>query len=1519
MNTNSRIKGIQYNVWTTEQIRKESVVQISNPHMYDKDIPNANGLFDLHTGTVDKELDCLTCHSNMRECPGHWSHIELPIACWHALFYKATIKILHCICWHCSRILIGPDDERVRLLNQQFPKSEDRLREMSKLCRSQRTCRFEHESFRSVNPLYAYGCGRPTIKFKFENFILRMKTATTTTNPYDDVVYPDDVLRIFHRMPEFQFQLLGLSTNPEHTIQLVVPVPPPIIRPPVVTERKTRGDDDVTRRLQDIVRVCASIERQRRNNTNNNNIGTACATVSVVDSNSKADGSDISVNGDFYDYHRRVRNYTFQQWYALQVNVTSYYIGDIIVKEKDFVKRSTRQKRLKYLSNRIQGSNNTKEGRMRMNMSGKRTNQSGRSVISPDPNISIDEIGLPLRTAIVLTYPVTVNRYNFVQMQKYVRNGPYKYPGARFIKKRSSNTTSVNDKIDLRIAKLPSMRELEYGDVVDRHLIDGDVLIFNRQPSLHRMSMMTHRVRVLSEGLTFRMNPCATTPYNADFDGDEMNIHVVQSQRGQAEMRELMHLPLVSEQASEPVFKLVQDAILGCKLLSHDDVRFTRETYFQICMESRLEDVYLERVTVPEPVFTGRSLLQLVLPKDFFIKTPDISIDNRVPIWEYGVFNASTSKKIIHYLWLDYDRYVTRDAIDRFQLLACAYLSRYGFSIGYDDALSLRNHVKPLLEATCERFVENNANPAGAFSESTLLQHQRAMVSETASLISPLLKEHVSPTNRFRMMIDAGAKGSELNLQHVVAYIGQQDVNGRPVRRMIDNTRTLPHYAPYHTDPRASGFLDANYADGLSASQFNQGCQSGREGLIDTAVKTSNTGYIQRRLIKAMEELRVAYDGTIRNANGAIIQFSYGDDDFNGQFLERYKLHVTDCSDIEFGEKYSQYPEVYSLWMHTIRDTITKRKDKRVTVPFDIYRILNKYGNVSEPTTPSIPIPIEQFLKRFKPHLPLLSEFIIRICAIDFSQKWNQEVEKEIYRRWSAARTHPGDMNGTIAAQSVGEPATQMTLNTFHYAGVSSKNVTLGIPRLTELIDMTKHIKTPSVSVYFRNSSLENVLKYNLKQSMAYDYIDQLYLTHTYDYTKKTSFNWTDHGRVYDMSKYTRMALELHVNCARFMETRLSVFDWKARIEYACRRYYGKLVASIDYPLVCFGGIYDGRIMYVRLAKVLLVNNTNKLVAETKKTPRVEPETEPEHEPDVVGANADLDCEPEPETLEDDVVDDLEDMDDDDYNDAISEPEVDVDSELDDAIPEDDVIESDDDMNNTDTDGSDIMDDNDETSLIEDTTTPIVTNIDEQQLFDRFVRTILQNTIVSGIRGVRQTHITRTPETDDWFIETESENTLLDIMSVFGVDPYRCVTNDVIEVQSVLGLEAACRVLFEEIRNVLSFDGCYVNDRHPKLLVDTMAYYGSLQPVTRHGVNKYESSTLKKSTFEQPLDTFVNSGIHSAHDEMQGVTENLMMGQSGSMGTTMCDLQLDLEALSNVVAQQTENNDNQPLRPKMFF
>jgi DNA-directed RNA polymerase beta' subunit len=374
------------------------------------------------------------------------------------------------------------------------------------------------------------------------------------------------------------------------------------------------------------------------------------------------------------------------------------------------------------------------------------------------------------------------------------------------------------------------------------------------------------------------------------------------------------------------------------------------------------------------------------------------------------------------------------------------------------------------------------------------------------------------------------------------------------------------------------------------------------------------------------------------------------------------------------------------------------------------------------------------------------------------------------------------------------------------------------------------------------------------------------------------------------------------------METRLSVFDWKARIEYACRRYYGKLVASIDYPLVCFGGIYDGRTMYIRLAKVLLTGggtNNNKPV-----TIPIKSKTHDDVDDTLID-------DPEPEAPDDTVDDDNDEIEttnyDDDEIDELSEPEsepVDVDSDIETELPED-VINDGDDL---DSDGSDneMSDNENNDETIESPQPVIVNNIDEQQLFDRFVRTILQCTIVSGIRGVRQTHITRTPETDDWFIETESENTLLDIMSVFGVNPYRCVTNDVIEVQAVLGLEAACRVLFEEIRNVLSFDGCYVNDRHPKLLVDTMAYYGSLQPVTRHGVNKYESSILKKSTFEQPLDTFVNAGIHSAHDEMQGVTENLMLGQSGSMGTTMCDLQLDLEALSRIPIQKI----NEPL---MFF
>ena len=497
----TNVIGLQFSIMSPEEIKERSVVEITRHETFDKDFPVVKGLFDIRMGTTEMGKICGTCGQNNINCPGHFGHIDLARPTYHYQFMNTIQKILKCTCIQCSKLLINKSSSQVKNLMKKSNKY--RWNEVYNMSQKITRCGQESED----------GCGAKQpdrLKVDGVDGIIATWNKLDTENKEvkNQKLTIENVKEIFERITDEDINILGFSDlwcRPEWMICTVFPIPPPSVRPSVKQEDSQRMDDDLTHKLCDIVKVNNVLKQK-------------------IESNSR-----IEVINDWS-------------------KVLQYHIATLVDNELPSVAQSVHRsgRPLKAIRQRLKG----KDGRIRNNLMGKRVDFSGRSVITPDPNIELDELGVPFAIAQNLTYPETVNKYNEHKLNDLLSNGYNKYPGIKsIIQNGVTKTITENNINDI---------ELERGDIVHRHLMDGDFVLFNRQPSLHKMSMMGHRVKVM-KGDTFRLNVSVTPPYNADFDGDEMNMHAPQSI---ATVSELMNIAsvvyqIISPRENKPIITIV--------------------------------------------------------------------------------------------------------------------------------------------------------------------------------------------------------------------------------------------------------------------------------------------------------------------------------------------------------------------------------------------------------------------------------------------------------------------------------------------------------------------------------------------------------------------------------------------------------------------------------------------------------------------------------------------------------------------------------------------------------------------------------------------------------------------------------------------------------------------------------------------------------------------------------------------------------------------------------------------------
>ncbi len=811
------IVGIQFGVFSPEEVTRRSVVEVTTHDTRDGTI---GGLFDPRMGVLENGKLCRSCGLNNHHCPGHFGHFKLARPVYYIQFFKLVMKVLRCVCIKCGKLRI--DKNRYKHLLRL--KGEARWKQV-----------LEHGSvIKRCGEDIEDGCGaRQPSKFREEDIcriVAEWKDveipegmvlpAELGTGIKDGVIErslePEYVYRLLRRISDEDVDFMGFSRfwcRPDWMMCTVLPIAPPQVRPSVLQDNNQRSEDDLTQKLIDIIKTNKNLDQKIKTN----------AKKKAID----------------------------EWWMVLQ-----YHIATLIDNEIPGVAPSAQRsgRPLKSLQQRL----GSKEGRIRNNLQGKRVEFSARSVITPDPNISVAELGVPLKIAMNLTHPERVTAYNIDRMYALIQNGPDKYPGAK----------SITRAADGRIISLKHVQakdiQLYRGDIVNRHIMDGDPILFNRQPSLHRMSMMGHKAKVLPYN-TFRLNVSVTAPYNADFDGDEMNAHIPQSIESAIELCEIAAVPLqiVGPRESKPIVSVVQDTLVGVNRFTRPNVMFNRREAMNLLIwATRWNGVLPDPVIrEPTPLWSGQQLLSTLLPpvnlemrnlsyddsKDTTDSPNYVKIKNG--IITQGILDKDVfSKALIHVIYNDYGHEVTVNFLDSLQRMMANFLMNSGFSVGISDLIAdeetKTNIGKELsvLKGQIEDIVLQVHT--GLFDNSSGRTNQEEFESKVFATLNKVIdkagkegRNSLSEDNRMTNMIKAGSKGSNTNVAQMIAVLGQQNIEGKRIPYGFQD-RTLPHFKRFDDGAAARGFIESSFVKGLTPHEFFFHAMSGREGLIDTAVKS---------------------------------------------------------------------------------------------------------------------------------------------------------------------------------------------------------------------------------------------------------------------------------------------------------------------------------------------------------------------------------------------------------------------------------------------------------------------------------------------------------------------------------------------------------------------------------------------------------------------------------------------------------------------------------------------------------
>jgi DNA-directed RNA polymerase II subunit RPB1 len=1452
------VKGIQFSVLGPDEIIARSTVEVNRTDTYAGNEPIVGGLFDARMGVLEHNKVCSTCEQKNVFCPGHFGHIKLAKPVFHAMFFDITRKILKCVCYRCSKILISSQTSKPELKADiqkimNIKDNQSRWNAYFKLCSA-------NTKIKCCGDDGSLGCGaRQPSKYNKDGPMKIMAEWKDTNEKTDEAsktlleFTAEDVLRIFKRITEEDMELMGFNpkwNRQECMICTVLPVPPPAVRPSIIEENGQRREDDLTHKLSEIIK------------TNNN----------ILD---------------------RINKGSSEETIKLITMALQYHVFTLIDNQIPGLAPSQQRngRKLKSVSDRMK----KKEGRIRGNLNGKRVDQSARTVITPDPYISLDELGVPIKIALNITFPEVVNDYNIEHLRKLILNGPDNWPGAKYVKKQNDSVTINLKYAQNDIDKI--IRELKNGDVVHRHLCDGDYILFNRQPSLHKMSMMCHKVIVMPYQ-TFRLNVLDTPPYNADFDGDEMNLHCPQNIQTMSELMDIAAVPymIIAPRDGKPIIEVVQDTLLGSFRLTKDHTEIRDKTMANLQMVNSYFDGKL-----PKPdkkyMYSGKQAYSQILPIGLNINRKNKAEEKFIiknSVLESGsldkvVFHAMSSG-LIPVIYHDYGPFEVRKFLDNTQRLICRWLLSAGFSVGISDLVTdaktdenLKNKIKEMkakayaqLDEVRRGVIENNS----IFNNEDYVEREIiGILNETTNQVGKIgLSQIDEKSNRMINMIKSGSKGKETNVAQIIACVGQQNVDGKRISYGFTD-RTLPHFTKYDDGPDARGFVENSFISGLSPQEVFFHAMGGREGLIDTAVKTSDTGYIERRLVKAMEDIKVYYDNTVRNAGGSIIQYVYGEDGMDGCKIESHFIPTIDMHTIDIELNYHirendrlQYHLTSNAYKEIKLDTYKRCTEHYNQILEDKVFLIHNVFKDSKTTSIKYPIPFDRIIKNANNRLQGLGIKALKsdispdyvLDAIDnlcnnlyikdtlqgtqffkilvrlflspkkilleyhFTQDIFDWIVSQVHQYYKEAIAQPGEMVGIVAAQTIGEMGTQMTLDSFHVSGTEAAvKATSGVPRLKEILSATKKTKTPTMNIYMKHNITTvanpvmaddgidtNDPRIEKAKSIAINIKNSIEITRLSDILEYSEIYW-DNGRYETSIDKDKGIMQIYKELSEldsFSSKCKSDSPWVLRMKFNKDKMNSFGLRMID--------------IYTKLNMAY-----------------------------------------------------------DKYIDCI------------------------------------YSDDNAEECIFRIKLTEValkdIDAKDELAAIKAMEHNIVYQVLLKGYKGIKKVSLNKkkydnynkdTQKFDkiiEWVLDTDGTN-LVDILANPNVDATRTISNDIREIYDTLGIEAARNALYNELINVTS-EGS-MNYRHLSLLIDTMTYKGVLMSIDRHGINRGDIGPLAKSSFEETTDMLINASIFAEYDNVNGVSANVMLGQQPPCGTGDVSILLDEEHLMELI------KDMQPVK-----
>ncbi|XP_060138282.1 DNA-directed RNA polymerase I subunit RPA1 [Zootoca vivipara] len=1289
-----------------------------------------------------------------------------------------------------------------------------------------------------------------------------------------------------------------------------------------------------------------------------------------------------------------------------------------------------------------------KDGLFRKHMMGKRVDYAARSVICPDMYIRTNEIGIPMVFATKLTYPQPVTPWNVHELRQAVINGPNEHPGASMVINEDGSRTILSTASQTQreaIAKqllTPSTGAPKPGiKIVCRHIKNGDVLLLNRQPTLHRPSIQAHRARILSEEKVLRLHYANCKAYNADFDGDEMNAHFPQNELGRAEA---YVLACTDEQYlvpkdGQPLAGLIQDHMISGTSMTTRGCFFTREQYVELVYQGLVDKKGMVKLLPPAIIkplhlWTGKqvvsTLLINVIPEDHiplnllgkakidgkawmtgsasrmhgsglaFMCESQVVIRNGELLC--GVLDkahyGSSAYGLVHCCHEVYGGETGGKVLTALARLFTAYLQFYrGFTMGVEDIL-----VKPRADHKRRKIIKESTRCGtkavqaafnlpqtsldeevrGKWQDAHLHKDQRDfnMVdlkfkeevnhysNEINKVCMPLGLHRSFPENNLQLMVQSGAKGSTVNTMQISCLLGQIELEGRRPP-LMPSGKSLPCFQPYDFPPRSGGFVAGRFLTGIKPPEYFFHCMAGREGLVDTAVKTSRSGYLQRCIIKHLEGLIVHYDLTVRDSDGSLVQFLYGEDGLDipkTQFLHSKQFpFITDNHKVI--EKSKHLDEVLpkmdpqqannqfrSIKRWQIKHQPSLRREggfllfsqekladvKAQILPGELVngrdpatlQLLKMWYELSEKKRrkyqkKAVKCP-DPSLAVWRPdiHFASVSETFEREVE-NFLREWDaqnntsyskselssQRLKDLLHLKWQQSLCDPGEAVGLLAAQSIGEPSTQMTLNTFHFAGRGEMNVTLGIPRLREILMVaTANIKTPMMSVPVLNTNKAHKRVKRLKKKLTrvclgevlqkFDIEESLCLEGMVSkhriYTIKFSFLPYE---CYQEEKCVKPRDILHFMESRFFKILLETIKRKSS------------------KLASYNSVSTRRAMQRDLEGVgeYGVSQEN----------QGDDEAVAEEEGGGRGGGA-----PDAETGEGD--DDATDA----KRRAKQEEEVDYESDEDNEVDDDDIPDEEETQGLDERSPEETESQDKHYAPSSSQQTPKKRkNLDElaqhrinavqessdsiesyaydiknelwckvslklpltKQYFDlaSLVTSLANNTVVQETKGITRCLLNETSNKKGEMVltlQTEGINLpeLFRYADIFDVNRLYC--NDIHAMANTYGIEAALKVLEKEIKDVFAAYGIVVDPRHLSLVSDYMCFEGVYKPLNRFGIQS-NSSPLQQMTFETSYKFLKEATMQGSHDELQSPSACLVVGKVVKGGTGLFELKQPLK------------------------